>query len=63
MDNKKEVVEEIINTIEEELASSDSSCTYTCKEGNNISTDIGYIYDWFEEYKEILRERYYQKEE
>ena len=50
-------IEELIETIESEL--SHGGCGgYITKEGIHIATDAGYVYDWFEEYKEILRMRY-----
>lgn len=53
-----QLVEEMIRTIDEEIENSGSVC-YTTKEGYKLSgADINDIYDWFEQYKEVLRERY-----
>ena len=56
--DKKEFIEELITTIEEEFEIPGCSTEYECKEGNIISTDVGYVYEWFNEYKEVLRKRY-----
>lgn len=48
----------IINTIEKELDINCGSCFYQCVEGNLIHTDVGYVYEWFQEYKEVLKKRY-----
>lgn len=53
----KEVIEEVIDTIERELMNS-TSTRYRAKEGDYIGTDVDYIYDWFKEYKNVLRARY-----
>lgn len=53
----KEVIEEVIDTIERELMNS-TSTRYRTKEGDYIGTDVDYIYDWFKEYKNVLRARY-----
>lgn len=55
--DKTKLVLEIIETIEKELAQSFSSY-YECIEGNGICTDVGYIGEWFNEYKEMLKKRY-----
>ena len=55
----KTIVEEIINTINDELAHEQTSSTrYRCREGNFIHTDVGYVADWFDEYVGVLRKRY-----
>lgn len=56
--DKKEVVEEIIKNIEEELNQSPTELYYMCKDGSIISTDVGFVEKWFDEYKHVLRERY-----
>lgn len=56
--DKKEVVEEIIKTIEEELNQTPTELYYVCKDGSKISTDVGFVEGWFDEYKHVLRERY-----
>ena len=53
----KALVEDIIKTIEEELNQSNQSY-YRCKDGSEITTDVGYVEEWFNEYKDVLRERY-----
>lgn len=53
----KALVEDIIKTIEDELNQS-NELYYRCKDGSEITTDVGYVEDWFNEYKDVLRERY-----
>ena len=61
----KELVEDIIKTIKEEMGLS-TSTKYHCKDGTNINTDVGYVYDWFVSneklgyvgYEDVLRKRY-----
>lgn len=55
--NKKELIEEVISTIETEIEKS-SSTRYYCEDGDIIPTDVGYVNDWFDKYKEVLRKRY-----
>lgn len=55
--DQKELVEEIINTIEEELNQS-SQIRYVCKDNSIISADVRCVKEWFNEYKYVLRERY-----
>lgn len=55
---KSEVVEEIIGTIERELDKATNNGDYICEDGTTIETDVGYVYEWFDEYKEILRKKY-----
>ena len=59
MENKppKEVIDDLINTIERELQNS-TSARYRTAEGDYIDTDVDYVYDWFKEYKDVLRLRY-----
>lgn len=59
MENKspKEVIDDLINTIEREIQNSSSTC-YRTAEGDYIDTDVGYVYDWFKEYKDVLLLRY-----
>lgn len=54
---KRNIIEELINTIESELSVSESFF-YIPKDSDSITTDVGYIQDWFNEYKDILRKRY-----
>lgn len=54
---KRNIIEELINTIESELSVSESFF-YIPKDSDSIATDVGYIQDWFNEYKDILRKRY-----
>lgn len=53
----KEIIEDVIDTIERELMNS-TSTRYRTKEGDYIDTDVDYIYDWLKEYKNVLRLRY-----
>ena len=46
--NGKEIIEELIATIEKEINNS-SSMRYT---------DVRYVYHWFNEYKYVLKEKY-----
>ena len=55
--DQKELVEEIIKTIEEEIKQS-SQTRYVCKDNSIISTDVRQVENWFDEYKYVLRERY-----
>ena len=55
--DQKELVKEIINTIEEELNQS-SEIRYVCKDNSIISSDVRCVKEWFNEYKYVLRERY-----
>lgn len=59
MKNKspKEVIDDLINTIERELQNS-TSARYRTAEGDYIDTDVDYVYDWFKEYKDVLLLRY-----
>ena len=59
MENKspKEVIDDLINTIERELQNS-TSARYRTAEGDYIDTDVDYVYDWFREYEDVLRLRY-----
>lgn len=45
---------DIIKRIEKELNNSTSS-EYVCQDGTTIATDVGYISDWFNRYKETLK--------
>lgn len=67
MDSKtvlvKQIIKELIDTIELELSKSPSSMEYWCKDGTLIEADVGYVLDWFDEYKLKLRERYGLDEE
>lgn len=49
-------IDEIIQTIDNELENSSSS-TYKAQEGE-ITTDVGYIYEWWQEYRKFLKKRY-----
>lgn len=48
--------EAVIATIEREIKQS-SSTRYCCEDGTTICTDVGYVYDWFREYAEVLSRR------
>lgn len=56
---ESKIIEELIQTIEEEIINSGESI-YVCKNGRKIITDVGYIKEWFDEYKNILREKFSQ---
>ena len=45
---------DIIETIEKELGDSTLS-RYKCLDGTEISTDVGYICQWFDEYKKHIK--------
>lgn len=57
---KKEIIsdtiEEIIKKIENEISNS-SQTRYICEDGEIISTDVGYVEEWFEKYKLKLKDR------
>ena len=55
--DKNAFVNELIATITEELDKSNTS-KYICNDGTVISTDVGYVEDWFKEYTDVLRRRY-----
>lgn len=61
MNNKnvtvKEAIKELISTIEDELDNS-SSTEYCCEDDTCIGTDVGYVEEWFDEYKLKLYKRY-----
>lgn len=59
MENKspKEVIDDLINTIERELQNS-TSTRYRTSEGDYIDTDVNYVYDWFRGYENVLHARY-----
>nr|DAL83846.1 MAG TPA: hypothetical protein [Caudoviricetes sp.] len=54
---KRNIIAELINTIESELSVSESFF-YIPKDSDSITTDVGNIQDWFDEYKDVLRKRY-----
>ena len=54
---EKTIIENLITTIEEELKNS-TSTQYICENGSVIDTDVGYVEDWFDEYKHVLREKF-----
>lgn len=62
LENKREfeksIVSGIIKTIEKEFENSCSSIQYECEDGTKIHTDVGYVEEWFEQYKEVLKKRY-----
>ena len=55
--NKKELIEEIIEVIYEEIKNSGDSY-YVTKEGYTFSSDVGYVKEWLDDYKDILLKRY-----
>lgn len=56
--DKKILIEELISTINEEIDQSPSTAHYLCSDGTIITTDVGYVYDWFRVYADVLRNRY-----
>lgn len=62
MMDKRKVVEEIIETIEKELNNS-NSLYYNCEDNSYIETSVGFIKQWFNKYKEVLRRKYSIKKE
>ena len=52
--DRETIINELIATITEELDLS-SLTKYICKDGTVICTDVGYVYDWFKEYKKVLK--------
>ena len=61
IESKEEIIEsileDIIHTIEKELKDSFST-SYECEDGTAIGTDVGYIEEWFNKYKNKLRLKY-----
>lgn len=55
--DKNEIIEDMIKTIENEIKRS-TQTRYICEDESIISTDVGYVEDWFNEYKYVLREKY-----
>ena len=55
--NKNATVEEIIDTIYQEIENSGDSY-YVTKENQEFSADVGYVKEWLDDYKEVLRKRY-----
>lgn len=55
----EQTIEELIETIEDEFYKNRwSSTVYITKEGKEITTDVDYVFEWFQEYREVLKERY-----
>ena len=55
----KQTIEELIETIEDEFYKNRwSNTVYITKEGKEITTDVDYVFEWFQEYREVLKERY-----
>ena len=53
MENELTSIQWLISKIEQELSQSTTS-TYKCTDGTIIKTDVGYVEDWWNEYKEHL---------
>ena len=53
MENKLINIDWLISKIEYELSQSTTS-TYKCTDGTIIKTDVGYVEDWWKEYKKDL---------
>ena len=56
-ENKNATVEEIIDTIYQEIENSGDSY-YVTKENQEFSADVVYVKEWLDDYKEVLRKRY-----
>lgn len=54
---QSKTIHDLINTIQKEIDMSWSSI-YECEDGTEITTDVGYVYDWFQEYKEVIKKKY-----
>ena len=50
------IVQKIVDTIDQELEESPSYDEYHCKDGSVISTDVGYVEDWWRKYRRKLLE-------
>ena len=55
--DKNAFVNELINTMREEIDQSSTS-KYICADGTIIYTDVGYVEDWFCVYAHVLRKKY-----
>lgn len=53
MENELTSIQWLISKIEQELSQSTTS-TYKCTDGTIIKTDVGYVEDWWNEYKQHL---------
>ena len=51
--NHAQIVLNFEETIDKELDQSTSS-TYICLDGARINTDVGYVSDWWNEYKKVI---------
>ena len=47
--------EVLIAKINAEIRRSPNSAIYLCEDGVQISTDVGYVCDWFNDYADVLR--------
>lgn len=56
---ERKIIENLITTIEKELKNS-TSTQYICENGSIIDTDVGYVEEWFDKYKNMLREKFCQ---
>ena len=57
--NKSKVIDELIETIDKELFES-TQTRYHCINGQLITTDVGYVEEWWNEYKNVLRGKKYE---
>lgn len=55
-------IKELLNTISDELEKS-TSTEYVCNDQTVIKTDVGYVEDWFKDYKKHVYEKYNISEE
>ena len=58
----RETIKEIFNTISSELERS-TNTEYVCEDQTIIKTDVGYVEDWFKDYKKHVYEKYQISEE
>ena len=54
---RKDVIEDLLSTIEKELHNSGQTI-YICEDSTHIVTDVCYVEEWFDEYKEKIRKKY-----
>lgn len=55
---QNKTISDLIKTIEKEFDSWGGDTTYRCEDETIIYTDAGFVYEWFQEYKEVLKRRY-----
>lgn len=55
--SEKEVANQIIDTINDEISNS-PFILYECKDWETITTNVGYVYEWFEKISRNIEKRY-----